>query len=71
MRLFFIGENEISFVTTYAACYVFEVINLIDDISKKNLIFEPSTTFAGPSTYRTIYFGPLGPDTATIEGSNI
>ena len=40
MRLFFIGENEISFVTTYAACYVFEVIHLIDDISKKNLIFE-------------------------------
>ena len=35
MRLFFIGENEISFVTTYAACYIFEVIHLIDDISKK------------------------------------
>ena len=34
MRRFFIGENEISFVTTYAACYIFEVIHLIDDIGK-------------------------------------
>ena len=34
MRRFFIGENEISFVTTYAACYIFEVIHLVDDIRK-------------------------------------
>ena len=35
MRRFFMGQNEISFVTTYAACYIFEVIHLVDDIRKK------------------------------------